>query len=192
MKHLILAAVLALPLSAVASGSDPAAKTPAGAPEKPAPELKPAPPLEGTTVGGAPASLAKILADRKPKETWVLFWATWCPPCAFELPEMERLANDLRGSGFELVTVNVENMNPDMAWAKGLPDYIQMMKLSFTVIEDRDAKLAEAWGIEGRLPTLFRLDGKGRIVAREIGFSEELFRTREKGLRERLGVPAKK
>lgn len=158
--------------------------------EEATPKLAPA--LEGPTVGGAPFSLKKLLAEKKPKETWVLFWATWCPPCVFELPELDRLWSELKGQGFELVTVNEENMNPDMAWAKGLPDYIRMRNLSFVVVDDADGKIAQSWPVEGKLPTLFRLDGEGRIVAQEIGFSEKIFREREESLRKRLGSSGKK
>ncbi len=149
---------------------------------------KPVPALQGKTTAGKKLDLAKLLKSRKPKETWVLFWASWCPPCAFELPELEKLWKELRGKGFEVVTVNEEAMSPDMAWAKGLPDYVKMMKISYPVIDDNDGKLADAWGVEGRLPTLYRVNEKGEIIARELGFSEDVFRVREKGLKERLGV----
>jgi len=152
---------------------------------------KPAPALSGKTTAGKKLDLGKLLKNRKPKETWVLFWASWCPPCAFELPELEKLWKELRGKGFEVVTVNEEAMSPDMAWAKGLNDYVTMMKISYPVIDDDNGKLADAWGVEGRLPTLYRIDEKGRIIARELGFSEDVFRIREKGLRERLGVAPK-
>lgn len=165
-----------------------AAGSVSGSPEA----IRPAPELKGRLVGGGKVDLSRLLQEKKPKETWVLFWATWCAPCAFELPELEKLWKELRGNGFELVTVNEESMNPDMAWATGLPDYLKMMKISFPVIEDEAGKLASAWGLDGRLPTLFRINSAGEIVAREIGFSEILFREREKGLKERLGVTSKK
>lgn len=149
---------------------------------------RPAPALTGKTTAGKNLDLKKILKSRKPKETWVLFWATWCPPCAFELPELEKLWKDLRSKGFEVVTVNEESMSPDMAWAKGLPDYVKMMKISYPVIDDDGGKIADIWGVEGRLPTLYRLNEKGEIIARELGFSEDVFRVREKGLKERLGI----
>lgn len=40
-------------------------------------------------------------------------WATWCGPCAEELPAIQRLYEERRDEGFEVVAVNVNAAGPD-------------------------------------------------------------------------------
>ncbi|MBA3314720.1 MAG: TlpA family protein disulfide reductase [Planctomycetota bacterium] len=65
---------------------------------KPAPAIA-APDLEGNQA---------ILADFAGKVVLVDFWATNCPPCLEELPQLRRLYADLHSSGFEILAVSLD------------------------------------------------------------------------------------
>ena len=65
----------------------------ARAPSYSAPDLK-----------GRPLSLASLQG----KVVVLNVWATWCPPCRAEMPALQRLYDELRDQGLEVVAVSVD------------------------------------------------------------------------------------
>jgi len=47
------------------------------------------------------------LSDYRGHVVVLNFWATWCPPCRYEMPAMERAYQKLQGDGIVLLAVNV-------------------------------------------------------------------------------------
>lgn len=70
---------------------------------------KPAPAIQGTDLDGKPFKLA----DAKGKVVLVVFWATWCLPCADEIEEFQRVADSYRDKGLQVVGINVDHMPDD-------------------------------------------------------------------------------
>lgn len=50
--------------------------------------------------------------------TVVNLWATWCPPCVHELPELDRLQKDYRDRGLAVVTLSNEERDQLIAFAE--------------------------------------------------------------------------
>jgi len=46
------------------------------------------------------------LADLRGQKVVVNFWATWCPPCRSEMPDLDRVARESRGEGVVVLTVD--------------------------------------------------------------------------------------
>ncbi|HEY0078649.1 MAG TPA: redoxin family protein [Pyrinomonadaceae bacterium] len=67
---------------------------------------QPMPELPLKTLNGEATTLARQL--RPGRRTLVNIWATWCVPCAREMPELERLRPLLAARGIDLVGVNVD------------------------------------------------------------------------------------
>jgi thiol-disulfide isomerase/thioredoxin len=65
---------------------------------------KPAPAIQGTDLDGKNFDLA----DSRGKVVLVVFWATWCVPCAAEVAALREVADTYRGKGFQVVSVNVD------------------------------------------------------------------------------------
>ena len=42
------------------------------------------------------------------KSLLVTFWATWCPPCIQEIPNLIKLQNEYRDTGFSVVAISVD------------------------------------------------------------------------------------
>lgn len=111
------------------------------------------PPLDLVTVDGRPLPLE----DLKGQVVLLNFWATWCGPCLMELPALQRLYDKLRGKGFAIVAVGVDDE------IENLRDFKERYGLTFPIVVDRggDAKLR--YRISG-LPESFLLDRKGTLV----------------------------
>jgi len=65
---------------------------------------KPAPPIEGTDLDGRPFRLA----DHQGKVVLVVFWASWCLPCAAEVAWIQQVERTYRPQGFQVIGINVD------------------------------------------------------------------------------------
>jgi thiol-disulfide isomerase/thioredoxin len=65
----------------------------------------PAPTLRGETLDGGSLDLA----DLRGKVVVVNFWASWCPPCRAESPNLVKVANDNAAKGVQFVGVNIKD-----------------------------------------------------------------------------------
>ena len=59
--------------------------------------------FETKDLNGNPVNSADLLKDRK--VTMINFWATWCPHCVEELPELEELSKELEAQGCQMIGV---------------------------------------------------------------------------------------
>jgi cytochrome c biogenesis protein CcmG/thiol:disulfide interchange protein DsbE len=116
----------------------------------PAPEL----PREHL-VGPASTSLSTLLRGAAGRPVAVVFWASWCDPCAAEAPALERFARSASGSG-RIVGVD---------WSDGLSGaraFISSHGWTFPNLRDSEGIIGSRYGLIS-LPTTFVLSGNGRI-----------------------------
>jgi cytochrome c biogenesis protein CcmG/thiol:disulfide interchange protein DsbE len=85
----------------------------------------------------------------------VNFWATWCPPCLAELPELAELWQEQRGQCFDLLGVAEQSPKQDLAAAA--------RRIPYSVLSDPGGEVAEAWGVVG-FPSSFIVDADGKVV----------------------------
>lgn len=103
------------------------------------------------------------MASFRGRPVLLTFWASWCGPCRVELPELSKLYGDLIGTGFVLLTVNVDQ-NPAVGRR-----YLESLGLSFPVYR-LHPKDTEALGINS-LPANILLDAEGRFVQAFMGYT---------------------
>ena len=104
------------------------------------------------------------MADLRGKPLLINFWATWCPPCVKELPEIERFARD-HATRVRVVGLAIDRLEPVQAFLKKLP-------LSFDIglAGMAGTDLARSLGNSaGALPFSVLLDGSGAVVQRKLG-----------------------
>jgi thiol-disulfide isomerase/thioredoxin len=94
--------------------------------------------------------------------TLVGLWATWCPSCRTELPELVALGHELSERGVRLVLVSVDR-TPEKA-----ARYLEGMAYAGDAAYDPGARSATKIGIEG-IPTVLVLDASGKEQARIVG-----------------------
>ena len=103
------------------------------------------------------------------------FWATWCPPCVYEMPSMERLYQDLRADGFVVlgVTVDVDPGEPDaQGRSQGIVrEYVDRLGVTFPILLDPQGTVESVYNVSG-LPTTYVIGRDGRIEGRIVGARE--------------------
>ena len=111
------------------------------------------------------ASVGKLLGS---KLTFVTFWATWCPPCRAELPELEKLYQEYKSKGFQVIGINT---NQDEA-GEEIRGIVNDMKLTFPILLDANGILAKDMLVES-IPMLLVLDPAGKIIEAHVGTSPQ-------------------
>jgi len=95
----------------------------------------------------------------------VNFWATWCPPCRFEIPSMQRAWNQVREEGIVLLAVHVGG-NVDQ-----VTNFTFDYDVDFPVVMVARSEVIKQWPVLG-LPTTVVVDREGLMVLRAIGSRE--------------------
>lgn len=99
----------------------------------------------------------KISLDKlRGKAVLINFWATWCPYCRHEMPDMQRFYGDYRARGFEIVALSQGEE------AETVRQFIATEGYGFPVALV-DGSHAAAFGGVSRLPTSFLIDKQGRL-----------------------------
>ena len=115
-----------------------------------------APALPGERLSGPPATLASLLAGAGERAVAVVFWASWCRPCAQEAPALERFYRSATGHG-RLVGVDWDDPLSGDARA-----FVERYRWSFPNLRDAQGAVGGHYGV-ATLPSTFVIDGRGRI-----------------------------
>ncbi len=100
------------------------------------------------------------LSSLRGKVVLVNFWATWCPPCRKELPDLQALYEHFAGRGLVVLAISDEEKDKVSRFAA-------TQKLTFPVLLDGGHNVAETFSVEG-IPKTFVYDRGGKLVATAI------------------------
>jgi len=135
-----------------------------------------APPLQAVDLLGRPVN----------KDNWagkvviVNFWATWCPPCRVEIPELLQLKREFNDR-LEIVGIS-EDDDPPVEVLK----FARMKGMTYPIVM-ATGELVGAYGGVPALPTSFLIDTQGRVVQKHSGlYPIEAY---ELEIRSLLGLP---
>lgn len=126
----------------------------------------PAPQFALEDVEGKPFDLSKAVSE---KVHLLVFWSIFCEPCGEEMPLIEKLYQEYKGKGLEVLGISMdgEPMKKSvqgMARQKGYTFRQFIDKLA----QDESFMVADPYGVAGT-PTLYLLDRTGKIVLAEVG-----------------------
>ena len=127
--------------------------------------------LSGNTVSSAAWKGKVVLMN---------FWATWCPPCREEIPELISLQTQYKDR-LQIIGVSEDDDPP----AKVL-QFVQKAGMNYPIVM-ATTDLTDAYGGVPALPTSFVIDPQGRIVQRHTGVYP--IETYEGEVRALLGLP---
>jgi peroxiredoxin len=103
------------------------------------------------------------LSDYRGKWVVVNYWATWCPPCLEELPELERFHLDHQQKNAMVLGINMERITPD-----ALRRFVDEQMLSYPILMAEPASATELGKVPG-MPVSFIVNPQGQVVARKLG-----------------------
>jgi thiol-disulfide isomerase/thioredoxin len=111
------------------------------------------------------------LAGYKGKWVLVNYWATWCPPCLEEIPDLIALHENKKNN---LVVIGVAM---DYRNAGQVTDFAESMLVDYPIVLGNDQVVSQIGPVRG-LPTTYLFDPDGKMVAQQVGaISREMVET---------------
>lgn len=103
------------------------------------------------------------LSDFRGKRVMLNFWATWCPPCRAEMPDMQRFHED---KDVVILAVNLTD-TPNESIEK-VEDFIDEFGITFRALLDTETAVANLYQIQP-IPTNYLIDSEGIIHNKAFG-----------------------
>lgn len=115
---------------------------------------QPAPEVEGSDITGGTVSLASL----EGKVVLIDFWATNCPPCLEEMPNLKQIYADYHDDGFEIIGISLDE-NPSI-----VEQFTARTKITWPMIVERGTveSLRESYFVP-TIPSLFIVDQSGKL-----------------------------
>ena len=102
------------------------------------------------------------LSDLRGKVVFINFWATWCPPCRAEMPEIEAIYQEYKDKGVVVVGVDIMETEAEVR------QFVQRGGYSWTFVIDKTGEVTAGYSIAA-IPTSIFIDREGIIRAVNIG-----------------------
>jgi len=103
------------------------------------------------------------LSDYRGKWVVVNYWATWCPPCREEIPELEKFYKEHKGKDAVVLGVNFEDITREQLRA-----FVREHHMTYPILQAKPAARTPLGSIPG-LPTTYLISPTGKRVARQVG-----------------------
>lgn len=118
-----------------------------------------------------PAEFDKLKEEKLGKVFLINIWSTWCGPCKVEFPELVRLHNEYKNSGFEVIFVSLD-VESDIETK--VREFLRANNVDFTTYRNNFYKeddflnyIGNEW--DGAIPATFIYDKNGNLVTNFIG-----------------------
>ena len=98
--------------------------------------------------------------DYKGKPVLIHFWATWCPMCKLEAPNIQSISED-----YTVITIAVKSGSD-----RKINSFLEMRDLNYRVINDEEGILASQFKVPA-YPTTFIYNKEGKLSFSEVGYT---------------------
>lgn len=102
------------------------------------------------------------LADLHGKVVLVNFWATWCPPCREEIPDLVALQEKYKDR-LQIIGISEDSGSPEMVRA-----FAAAHRINYPIVMETD-EIVRTFPSVHALPTTFLLDREGRLNQKHVG-----------------------
>lgn len=106
------------------------------------------------------------LSDYKGKVLLINFWATWCPPCRAEMPELVKLQKQYQSGGLQIIGITLPPYQRSSVRAMS-----RHLRVNYPLLFGRPS-VSAAYDVGEVMPTTIVVDRKGRIRDRILGILE--------------------
>lgn len=111
----------------------------------------------------------------KGKNVILNFWATWCPPCKAELPNLVAISKEYKSKNWIVIGVLLEREDYSVQ-KKKVADFLTDKGIEYTNIigtSEMIGKLTKAYGGVSGIPTTFFINTSGKIYNTQVGSMEK-------------------
>lgn len=122
---------------------------------------------------GKEISLGDALKENK--AVLINFWATWCPPCQEEIPDLIEMYAENKERGLLILGVDVAESRTKVA------NFAKRYEMNFPVLLDKDMAVTNLYRVVG-IPTTILVNSEGKVLGVYHAFTEELVSDVEKAL----------
>ncbi len=122
-------------------------------------QAKALPEVELTLITGEKISTATLIG----KPVLLNFWATSCPPCRKEIPDLIKLHEQFSGRGVKIIGIAMAYDRPDQVIA-----FKQEYQIPYSIAVDLDSSAASAFDVQA-IPVTILVSPRGQIVYRHSG-----------------------
>lgn len=119
------------------------------------------------------------LSEQKGKVVFINFWATWCPYCVKEMPDMQTLYEKYGGDDFEMIAVSSGEKDSTIS------DFISAKGYTYLIGHDTDGTVASTYGVQS-IPATVIVDTEGNVTYAGVGMLD--YDTMESLVLEALGL----
>jgi thiol-disulfide isomerase/thioredoxin len=111
------------------------------------------------------------LSDYRGKVLVMDFWATWCPPCRQETPQLARLARDNRDRGLEVIGMHIDDRG--RSTPEAIRKFIDHYGINYTVGLATDDMFVSYLGTEDdTIPQTLIFGRDGKLIKHLVGYSQ--------------------
>ena len=111
------------------------------------------------------------LSDYRGKVLVMDFWATWCPPCRQETPQLARIARENRGRGLEVVGLHIDDRGRSSS--EDIRKFIDHYGITYTVGMATDDMFTGYLGTEDdTIPQTLVFGRDGKLIKHLSGYTE--------------------
>lgn len=105
------------------------------------------------------------LSSFRGKKVILNFWASWCPPCRLEMPEMEKFYTENQNKNIEILSVNLTKAEKSQS---DVTKFMETDGITFPVLLDENGSTAQLYNISS-IPASFVIDTHGVIQQTVVG-----------------------
>lgn len=105
------------------------------------------------------------LSEYRGQKIILNMWASWCPPCIAEMPDMQEFYTNHQTDGIEILAINMTESEKNI---ENVSKFIEDFSLTFPIVLDEKSQVADLYQVT-TIPTTYILDSKRRVEQKIVG-----------------------